>query len=533
MTEDSHNNELDGGSGGFFSREAVSGVPWTVFGKLILFFVYFGVSVLTVNGLGKEKFGLFSLMSNIASYLLVICGLGLGAALMRYIPELASHRNHRGLIHLLWKSAALQLLATCTVTGILFTVSDSLQQLFNAEHIEHFRFYLMLACGLVGLLLVKDFVGTVYTSIFKTRTVAILAVIQGVVWLSVLSVWLVASPEVSTVFFTQIFSIGLVYSIGVVLLVYFVKRLPWRTLPYGIGKRRALAFSGTAMLSATLRTVMFKYSEIFFLAAVGGTTMAGMYDLGYTLPYTIVTFIPLALLPLFTSAFAEAYVKDNTCLGRLISSYYKLLMMVSLPVAILGAFFSPVAYHIIYKGEMDEAGYLASAFCLVLLLPLVSMPLSMALKAKEKVHNMLPMMLLQITVNLALDWFLIVLLRWGVWGGVCAVLGTFLITIYPRLLVVRRIIGGIHFPLSFFFRISSVLLLEGGAFHWLADVSGLFSRYGTSGVNFGFLFGVGGLYLLIFLLLVRGLRLIQKSDIADFQALEIKKLNKVLNFLIG
>jgi O-antigen/teichoic acid export membrane protein len=532
MTDHSHNDELHEGGGGFFSREAVSSIPWMVLGKLVLFFVFFGVSVLTVNQLGKEKFGIFSLMTNISSYLLVICGLGLGSALMRYVPELASHRNYRGLIHLLWKSATLQIVATCAITAVLFVFSEPLQQLFNAGHVEHFHFYLMLACGLVGLLLLKDFVATVFTSIYKTRMVAILSVSQGVIWLAGLFFWLVASPEVSTVFYVQMLSIGLVYLAGAALLIRHVRRLPWLNLSYGIGKRRTLKFSGTAMLSAILRMMMFKYSEVFFLAVIGGTTMAGMYDLGYSLPFTIVTFIPLTLLPLFTSAFAEAYVKDESCLSRLIPSYYKLLIMVSLPVAILGAFFAPTAYHVIYQGEMDEAGRIASAFCLVLTLPLISMPLSMALKAKEKVHNMLPMMLLQIAVNLTLDWLLIVQLRWGVWGGVFAVLGTFLITIAPRLLVVREIIGGVYFPVRFFLRICVVLVVECALFHWLADRFQLFQTFQHNGINLGLLFALAGIYFLTFLMLVRWLHLVRQSDIKDFHALEIGKLNKVLRFLV-
>ena len=287
------------------------------------------------------------------------------------------------------------------------------------------------------------------------------------------------------------------------------------------------------MVSAILRTVMFKYSEIFFIVVVGGTTMAGMYDLGYSLPFIIVTFIPLALLPLFTAAFAEAYVKDPTCLERLITSYYKLLIMVSLPVAVAGAFFSPVAYHIIYKGEMDEAGRLASVFCIVLLFPLISIPLSMALKAKEKVHNMLPMMLLQIAVNLTLDWLLIVHLRWGVWGGVVAVAGTFFVTIAPRLLVARDIIGGIYFPVWFFLRIVFVLVLEAAALFWVTRQVQLFERFGNEWLNIGLLFAVGLGYMLVFLLLVRILRLVKQSDIADFQALEITRLNKLLARLFG
>ncbi len=532
MTEQFQSTDPNEGGGGFFSREAVSGVPWMMLGKLVLFFVYFGITVLTVNGLGKEKFGIYSLMSNLAGYMLVLCGLGLGSTMMRYIPELASHRNRRGLVHLLWKSAALQLIATCAATVALLALAEPLQHLFHAEHVVRFRFYLMLVCGLVGLLLFKEFIAAVFTSVFKIRTVALLSISQGLVWLAMLVVWLSGSPEVSTVLMVQMFSLGMAYTVGAALLIRHVRALSWRTLPYGIGKRRALKFSGTAMLSAILRMVMFKYSEIFFLAAVGGATVAGMYDLGYTLPFTIVTFFPLSLLSLFTAAFAEAYVKDQNCLGRLITSLYKLLAMLSLPFAVLGAFFAPAAYHVIYKGEMNDAGDLASAFCLVLVLPLFSIPLSMALKAKEKAHSMLPFMVFQIAVNLFLDWLLIVHLDWGIWGGLCAVLGTFLITIAPRLMVVRRVLGGVYFPGWFVLRIVAVLGIEGIVLHGLAERFRLFEHFSLDWINFGLLFAVAAIYLLIFLLLARRLRLVRHADIADFRALDVRLLNRALDILV-
>ncbi|MDH3982359.1 MAG: oligosaccharide flippase family protein [Kiritimatiellaceae bacterium] len=532
MGEHSHHHQTEHGGAGFFSREAVSGMPWMVAGKMVLFFLYFGISILTVNALGQEQFGTYSLMTNISSYLLLFCGLGLGAALMRYIPELAARKNRFGLIHLLWKSAALQLIAVVSISLLVVFLSTPLQRLFNAEHVEHFDLYLKLACGLTALLLLKDFVSTVFTSFFKIRVVSLLSVAQGLIWFMVLAVWLGYTSEIGTVFFAQMFSIFLMYLLGAVFLFRYVRELPWESREFGIGKKRALSFSGTVMLSSILRMVMFKYSEIFFIAAVGGTTLAGIYDLGYTLPYTLITFIPLALLSLFTSAFAEAYVKDRNCLGRLISSYYKVLMMVSLPVGILGTCLSPAAYHIIYSGKMDAAGPLASAFCIVLLLPLVSMPLSAAIKAREKVLNMVPMLVLQIVVNLLLDWLLIVKFKLGVWGGVGAVVGTFVLTIPFRLFIVRRIIGGIHFPMYFFLRITTTLLLLAGSIRWIIGKVGLFDLFDGQLINVGLLLTVGGCYLLLFLLAVRYLHLVRKEDIVDFQALEIRKLNLLLRFLV-
>ncbi|NNJ70454.1 MAG: oligosaccharide flippase family protein [Kiritimatiellales bacterium] len=532
MTNDSHIDPSHRGAGGFFSREAVSGIPWMIIGKLVLFFVYFGVSIVTVNGLGKEKFGVYSLMTNISSYMLVFCGLGLGTALMRYIPELAARQNRFGLIHLLWKSAALQVIAVVAMSALVLSFADPLQRLFQTEHVLHFRFYLKLACGLTALLLLKDFVGTVFTSIFKTRTVALLSVTQGVVWFLVLFSWLMMRPDVDTAFLAQIFSTGLIYGLGACLLFHYVHTLRWDRKEFGIGKRRALLFSGTVMFSSILRMVMFKYSEVFFLAAAGGTTLAGIYDLGYSLPYTVITFFPLALLPLFTSAFAEAYIRDQNCLGLLINSYYKLLMMVSLPISVLGFCFAPEAYHIIYHGLMDEAGAIAAAFSIALVLPLVSMPLSAAIKAKEKVLNMMPLLILQIVVNILLDWLLIIHFRLGIWGGLWAVVGTFVLTLPVRMWVVRRILGGIHFPVGFFLRILLSLSALGAALQWMVTRVDLFALFQSRWINIGLLFGVGVLYMLMFLLLIRLFRLVRREDIEDFHALGIEPLNKVLRFLV-
>ena len=82
---------------------------------------------------------------------------------------------------------------------------------------------------------------------------------------------------------------------------------------------------------------------------------------------------------------------------------------------------------------------------------------------------LVPMLLLQIVVNLFLDWLLIVHFRLGAWGGVGAVLGTFLLTVPVRVWYVGRIIGGIHFPIRFFLRVLSTLVFAGGLLFWQSE----------------------------------------------------------------
>jgi hypothetical protein len=139
---------------------------------------------------------------------------------------------------------------------------------------------------------------------------------------------------------------------------------------------------------------------------------------------------------------------------------------------------------------------------------------------------------LQLVVNLWLDWLLIVHFKMGVWGGILAVAGTFVLTIPIRLKVVYSILGGVYFPAAFCLRITAALAALGWSFNWLAEKIGLFGLVENRLVNVALLFGIGALYMVLFLLAVRYLRLVRREDIEDFHALEIDKLNTLLRFLV-
>ena len=169
---------------------------------------------------------------------------------------------------------------------------------------------------------------------------------------------------------------------------------------------------------------------------------------------------------------------------------------------------------------MAPAGPIAAVFCVLHVLPLISTPLSMAITVKEQVVRMLPYMLLQVGLNLLLDWALIPV--FGVAGAIGAVAGTFFLTIPLRLRAVRSILGGIHFPTSFFLRnlLAAVALA--------AVMSPLAPR-----LNLAALAALGSAYLLLFVVMIRVLRLIRPADVADLRALGISRVNRALDRLVG
>ena len=513
MSEEANSQATEGV---FLSRAAVSGVPWMVLSKAVLFLVYMGLSISTVRFLGKEKYGLYSLSMNLVEYLAVLCALGLNSALLRFIPELTVRRNRAGLRRLLWKVLGLQQAAVVAMGFALWFARPWLDRWFHAD----FQSLPLFIAVLISAVLFKDFLNDTNTGFFRSRRVAVLSMANGAVWLGLLWLLLSRGAEVHRVFLAQILSLVLLYAVGAALLVRDFRRMDWRSPPYGIGKRRTLKLSIPTMMNTMLRMLMLKYTEVFFLGVYWGTAVVGVYDLGYSTPFMALTLVPSALQTLFTSGFAEAYARDPKCLGRLIDSVYKMLILTVVPLAAFGFFFAPRAVVLFYGAAMKDAGTVAAAFSLLHVLPLISMPLSMAITTKEKVLNMLPYMLLQVVMNLGLDWLLIP--RFGIPGAVGAVLATFVLTIPLRLRAVRQIVGGIYFPTRFLLRTLGVAALLSGALSFLAPH-----------VNVAGLFALGLAYLGVFAVSIRVVKLLSPADVRDLRSLGLGKINRVLDLLVG
>ena len=510
----------------FFSRQAIAGVPWMVFSKGILFFVYFAISVLLVRLLGDVQYGVYTICVNIAESAGILCSLGLVAAFFRFVPELVVQKNLAGLKRLLWKSLTLQGFATLLVTIVFVSIKPLFERWFDID----FHHYLLLIGFVIAAGLLKDNVSAVETSLFRVKNVSIMSLIRGLLLLILVAVGLTLSPTVTMALSIQI-TIGLVYVVGAVLMFRYIYSFNWRSPLYGIGRLRTIKFSGAIMSSTILRMMTMKYTEVFFLGLVVAPEIVGAYDLGYSLPPMVIFFIPDALHMLFTSGFAEAYSRDKNCLPRLIKAYFKMQIAFTVPLAVFGFFFAPAAVRLVYGGQMAAAGGIASAFCLIHLLSTISTPLSMALKAKEKVMASMPIMIFQIVVNLFLDWWLIIYLKMGTTGAMIALTAALVLSMPVRIIIIRRILGGIYFPVAYLLRIGSSLFILAGSFSLASNHWKLFERFETDWMNLITLFAIGGLYMVCCFIASRCLRLIREEDLADFRALGINPLNKLFDLL--
>jgi O-antigen/teichoic acid export membrane protein len=500
----------------FLSRDVLLGVPWTVASKLAMTVIFLAISVLTVRLLGPSEYGVYSLCKTIVETVIIICGLGLGTALLRFIPELSIERNRAGLVKLLVKSILLQAGVLIIVGATLFLGRSMLGSWLGID-IDRLA---LLMFALAAARLVRGFLEVCLTASYKVRANSLLSVLQGFLNLALIVVILRRWATANAVLFAETVPVFLVAAISAYVLVRFVKELPRNPLRDGVGKRRVLGTAFASLLNAVSMLFLRQYSEIFFLGYYFSKEIVGYYSLGCSLPLMLISLLPNAIQSLFTAGFAEAHSRDPKSLSGIIRLFYKALILLFVPLAAFGAFFASRAVVLIYGPEMAPAGPVTSLFCVIHMMPLISLPISMAIVAREKIMHVQPLMVMQVVLNLLLDYLLIP--RFGMWGAIGAVVFTFVSTIPIRLYVVSHFIGGIHFPVWFFVKF---LVLGFG-------LAGIMSPMAWNCSIPGLVFA-GLLYAGSYLLAIRSLRLVKPEDFAELKRMGLPKLTKALDFLTG
>jgi len=498
-----------------FSDSLLSAIPWVIISKLLLFIVYFSISVLTVRYLGTEDYGIYVICKSIAEVLILVCTLGMTGAFMRFIPELILLKNKAGIKRLILKASSLQLIAFIVIGSGLYLSSGMIGSYFSIA----FNGALFFTLLLVIFELTKTNVNAILTSLYRARTLTLFSTINGICWITFLYIFLEYDPSVSNALFAPALSYGIIYLIAGLAIYQYLNSLNWKSPTYSLGKKRVLKHSSSIAASMLVRLMMLKYTELFFLGGQHDAETVGMYDLAFSLPMMAIVFIPAAIQDLFVSGFSEAYVKDHNALPRLIRAFYKILILLTVPIATFGFFFAPEFLIFSYGPSLTKVAELCSVFCLIHLLPLISMPLSMGIQAKEKVLNMFPTLLMQLGVNLILDYLFIVQLQWGVWGALCAIFLTFALTIPVRLYVVNKVLGGIYFPGRFFLRIFGISMIIGFSI-----------QYFTHSPNIITLLTLAPFYAIGITIAINLLGLLTDEDTSDLNMISNGKFSTYINF---
>ncbi len=498
----------------FFSKEALNAVPWLLIGKLATFIFYFLISILIVRNLSPADFGIYTLLTSLAEYLIVVCGLGINFALLRYIPELATLNSFGSVKKLLAEAALIQTAMVILCGAALYASGQYFSQFLHIP-MQHYAAYIMF---LLAAFLLKEYLNNVCTAFFKSKLLAIMSILQAIIFLLFLTPFsALHNASIERIVIVYGGSIWLSSLITLFFLVSFLQGMPSRQNEATIKRGRFYQFSLPLMTRNVMNRLIEQYSEIFFLGYFAGAAAAGYYALGSYIPQMMISMLPLTLHTLLTSASAEAYVKNPKSLPFLISGLYQMLILLCVPIACFGLFFSKDLIVLIYGKEMLQAGYLAAFFSVFKVLNLIWVPLSMGLTAKEKNFQTLWLDLLPVILTLPLDYLLIP--KYGLWGAVASISLVFLSTLPFKLWAISKLLGGIYFPLQFFLKILLPALLLGGVLKLINPLQHILM-----------IVPVLLLYFALFTFSLKQFRIIKPADMERFQTVGINSFNKLIHF---
>jgi O-antigen/teichoic acid export membrane protein len=428
------------------TREKVTGaIPWTVVPRVIQLIASLFTSIMVVRVLGKFEYGTLSVLRPLLIVSVVLISFGLGQALNRFIPELRVTDQRVAGRRLLYRSLYLQSAIWLLFCIVLLALRPTL--------VERYPSYANLLILGVALCLTEVAAGTISQyaiASYKTGAMALatsLGAIVQAVGTGLLLYWGLRVPGV-------LLGTAVGYLVSTLALAWLLKRSAGAVGGPGRGRAagafpwsRLLAYSLPWVPNNVLTYVVWRQSETFLLGILRSREEAGLFDLAYKLPQLVLEFLPSSVYPLVLAGFAETATLARENMGKVITSYYRLLFFVVAPLSVLGFAVGDVLLSRMYGVTMASAGPYCQAFFLIFTMSFFGTPLSMTVYVVEKVWVNLVLNVGYAVLTIALD--LILIPRYGLLGATIPTGFVTALTPFVRYFIARRYLKGIQIPWGF------------------------------------------------------------------------------------
>jgi len=395
------------------ARKVSVAMGWSVGAKILRLAIGLTTSIIVVRGLGQYDYGVLSIVRTILTFLAFICGLGLGQALLRFMPELRVKRDAEGMRGLFAFVLIVQVLAWAVFLAVFVLEAGSIAALYRTPGLA---FILKVGVALILIDLLGLLLSQMLTSFYDVKLLSVYTTISLIVTLGLTIVFLKMGYGVVGVLVAAAISGAM---LAVALFDRCALHVPLSLKPSLSDVRRILRYSLPFAVIGVLNLITWRQSETLFLGYFRTPVEAGLFDLGYRIPQQMLELVPGAVWPLLLATFSEVYSRRKESLGDAISGYYKLLFVLVAPISIFGAAISGTAVKILFGTEMSSSGPLAQIFFLIFSVSFFSTPLSMALYVRELTWLNLVIYICNAIVNVGLD--LLLIPRYGLYGAVIPV----------------------------------------------------------------------------------------------------------------
>jgi len=440
------------------TRRVGQAMYWSVLARVGRFVLGLASSIVIVRGLGKDDYGVLSLLRVVLIFVAIVSAAGMGQSLLKFLPLLKVQGDREGARRLVIWVILVQTAAWAALLLLSYFFGGWFESLFSFEGVGKI---LWIAVALELFEVAFKLVNQVLTAYYDVKLLSLANVVGHAVMVAFLVGFFASGQGLIGVFAAT--AIG---NLAGTLMVAgrFARHLKTdgtKTNTATVGWPRLFKFSFPFALIGILNIIVWRQSETILLAHFRSAAETGFFDLAYRLPQTVLEFIPLTVWPIIMAGLSEIYAKDQSKLNTAIDRYYRMLFLLSAPICVIGAVLGGRMIPILYGESMAPAGLPTQLFFVIFPISFLGTPLSMALYVIEKSYANLVVYLALAVVNVGLD--LLLIPRFGIIGAVIPV-GLVIAAspvIYKYLL--RRYVAGTRVPYAFigkcFLASSPVLLL--------------------------------------------------------------------------
>jgi len=397
-------------------RSTAKGGSLVFFGKLFNKGVRLGVAILMARFLAAEQFGIYSLGLTVTEIVAALGGLGLGTALVRYIPAMRRRSDQAGIWGTLQLGIGIPAVMSIILAIALFALADPIAQ--HILHDSRMASPLRLMSFFIPFYTWTDMVAAATRGFRNMKfTVVSQLVTQPLVKLSIIGVFVILGLNATR----ALTAAGISQVVTAALLLYFLSRQFPLNLPLREARREPkemLRFSLPVYLSGILNTFG-EQLQVLIVAGFTNVYGAGVYALAQHATRFGELFqraVTMSAQPIFSELFSENKREE---LARLYQATTRwtfslnlplFLILILLPSSVLAVFGNS------YAGGVVVLVILAWRCAIGTATGMCSSILDMTGYTALKLVNSV----IRVAVSLGLGLWLIP--KWGIVGGAAAAL---------------------------------------------------------------------------------------------------------------
>lgn len=350
--------------------------------------VTLGVAVTTyiVRELTVEEFGIYSVLLAIIGYVGILSGLGIPAAIQRFVPEALQNAQFALLKKLVWRGLLLRMALSAIAVALLFIFHDAVGTLFKLDNF--FSYLTLIALGIV-FFLETQILTFVLSSVFLHKYLVIASTAYTIV----------RALIVFLVFYLDWGLPGLLISETIAWCIWCAFQYAAYHLKFArlhadddnppLPLRRYARYSLLSSLNDLGGSILGVSTDFLVISAYLGPAAVGLYAFADKVVKMIVKALPhIVLIDVIRPAFFSKYTKtgDTRLLGEMFNLLLKIGAFSVYPVAVGLIMVGDKLILYVFREDYLEALQMLWALAAFTAINIFFQPIGLVIKSIEKVE---------------------------------------------------------------------------------------------------------------------------------------------------